>query len=162
MNTFSLTDRQTALHKFANEEFDLVIIGGGINGAGIARDAVTRGMKVALVEARDFASGTSSRSSKLIHGGIRYLENLEFHLVFEALNERTKLFKIAPHLVHPLRFMIPLYQGGRVGMTKMGLGMWLYDALSLFEAPEMHERLNHDESLVRQPLMQGKDLPLMA
>ncbi|MFN7727679.1 MAG: glycerol-3-phosphate dehydrogenase/oxidase [Bdellovibrio sp.] len=157
-DTFSFKDRTLALNDFSSREFDLVIIGGGINGAGAARDAVLRGMKVALIEASDFASGTSSRSSKLVHGGIRYLENLEFHLVFEALNERTRLFQMAPHLVHPLRFMMPLYQGGRVGMFKMGLGMWLYDALSLFEAPEMHERLNAKQCFERQPLLQQKEL----
>lgn len=142
----------------STEDFDLAIIGGGINGAGIARDAALRGMKVALIEACDFASGTSSRSSKLIHGGIRYLENFEFKLVFEALSERKKLFAMAPHLVHPLRFMLPLYRSGRVGMFKMGLGMWAYDALSLFQAPELHEHLNKKESLERQPLLQGHDL----
>ena len=142
----------------SNQTFDLLIIGGGINGAGVARDAALRGLSVALVEASDFASGTSSRSSKLIHGGIRYLENFEFKLVFEALSERKRLFAIAPHLVHPLRFMIPLYRGGRVGMFKMGLGMWLYDALSLFRAPQMHERLSAKESLQRMPSLQSKDL----
>src|SRR6478672_4456354 len=106
---FSPRDRAAAIRAMSEEEFDLVIIGGGITGAGAARDAASRGMKVALVEADDFASGTSSRSSKLIHGGIRYLENLEFHLVFEALNERSKLFELAPHLVHPLRFLLPIY-----------------------------------------------------
>jgi glycerol-3-phosphate dehydrogenase len=115
-------------------------------------------MKVALVEANDFASGTSSRSSKLIHGGIRYLENFEFKLVFEALNERTRLFEMAPHLVHPLRFMIPLYEDSRVGMFKMGLGMWAYDALSLFQAPELHERLNAQQSMERMPMLQPKEL----
>src|SRR3974390_1948711 len=119
----------------AARDYDLAIIGGGITAAGGAGGAASRGMKVALIEAKDFAIGTSSRSSKLIHGGIRYLENLEFHLVFEALSERRLLFEIAPHLVHPLRFVLPLYKGGRVGMFKMGLGMWLYDALSMFEAP---------------------------
>ncbi len=158
MKTFSAKDRASSLTQLAEETFDLVIIGGGINGAGVARDAVLRGMKVALIEARDFAEGTSSRSSKLVHGGIRYLENLEFHLVFEALSERTKLFEMAPHLVHPLRFMLPLYRGGRVGMFKMGLGMWLYDALSLWEAPELYEGLDARQSLERQPLLQGKDL----
>jgi len=141
-----------------SEVFDLVIIGGGITGAGVARDASSRGMKVALVEARDFAEGTSSRSSKLIHGGIRYLENLEFGLVFEALSERRLLFELAPHLVHPLRFVIPLYKGGRVGMFKMGLGMWLYDALSMFEAPELHERLGPEESIARLPQLQPENL----
>lgn len=156
--TFSLADRSAIIDRMERERFDLVIIGGGITGAGVARDAASRGMKVALVEAKDFAIGTSSRSSKLIHGGIRYLENLEFGLVFEALSERRLLFEIAPHLVHPLRFVLPLYKGGRVGMFKMGLGMWLYDALSMFEAPELHERLSPNESVERLPLLQRREL----
>ncbi len=155
---FSPKTRSENLKKFQEQEFDLVIIGGGITGAGAARDAASRGMSVALVEMQDFAEGTSSRSSKLIHGGIRYLENLEFGLVFEALSERRLLFEIAPHLVHPLRFVLPLYKGGRVGMFKMSLGMWLYDALSMFEAPEMHERLSKDGSMKRLPLLKSKDL----
>jgi len=158
MKTFSVWDRLLNIEKMKNQEFDLVIIGGGINGAGIARDAVSRGMSVALVEAHDFASGTSSRSSKLIHGGIRYLENYEFKLVFEALNERTRLFEMAPHLVHPLRFMLPVYKGGRVGMALMGLGMWAYDALSLFQAPEMHEHLDVEESMDRMTALREEDL----
>lgn len=158
MKRFSKFERDSNIQRMQDEVFDLCIIGGGINGAGVARDATSRGMKVAVVEANDFASGTSSRSSKLIHGGIRYLENMEFHLVFEALNERTRLFEMAPHLVHPLRFMIPLYENSRVGMFKMGLGMWLYDALALFQAPEMHERLNAQESMQSMPAMQPKDL----
>lgn len=112
---FSNKTREQNIKTFQAEEFDLVIIGGGITGAGVARDAASRGMKVALVEMHDFAEGTSSRSSKLIHGGIRYLENLEFGLVFEALSERTKLFTIAPHLVHPLRFVLPIFKSSRVG-----------------------------------------------
>src|SRR3954470_5253415 len=147
--TFSQLDRDLILGRMTAETFDLVIIGGGITGAGTARDAASRGMKVALIEARDFAEGTSSRSSKLIHGGIRYLENLEFGLVFEALSERRLLFEIAPHLVHPLRFVLPVYKNARVGMFKLGLGMWLYDALSMFEAPELHERLDAEETLER-------------
>lgn len=158
MKTFSFHDRKNNIKKFETEVFDLIIIGGGINGAGVARDAASRGMKVALIEQNDFASGTSSRSSKLIHGGIRYLENMEFHLVFEALSERHNLFEMAPHLVHPLRFALPLYKGGRVGMFMMGLGMWLYDALSLFQAPELFERLSPEESLARFPDLQSKDL----
>ena len=113
MKDFSFQTRSENISHLKAEKFDLLIIGGGITGAGVARDAALRGLKVALVEGRDFAFGTSSRSSKLIHGGIRYLENMEFHLVFEALNERTKLFGIAPHLVHPLRFMIPLFDNNR-------------------------------------------------
>lgn len=156
--SFSLNQRDSFVRRLESEIFDLVVIGGGITGAGVARDAASRGMKVALVEKKDFAIGTSSRSSKLIHGGIRYLENLEFGLVFEALSERRILFDIAPHLVHPLRFVLPLYKGARVGMFKMGLGMWLYDALSMFEAPEMHERLDADESVERLPLLERRNL----
>jgi glycerol-3-phosphate dehydrogenase len=158
MKTFSHQDRRKNILQMSQQKFDLFVIGGGINGAGVARDAALRGMSVCLIEASDFASGTSSRSSKLIHGGIRYLENLEFKLVFEALTERQRLFEIAPHLVHPLRFMLPLYKGGRVGMFMMGLGMWLYDALSLFQAPEMHERLSSHETLARMPTLKGQDL----
>ncbi len=158
MKKFSYITRAENIKKLKSEKFDLLIIGGGITGAGVARDASMRGLKVGLIEASDFASGTSSRSSKLVHGGIRYLENKEFHLVFEALNERTKLFEIAPHLVHPLRFMIPLYKSSRVGMFLMGLGMILYDALALFQAPELHERLNADESKNRMPILNTKDL----
>ncbi len=156
--SLSFFSRNKTIQKMGEETYDLVIIGGGINGAGVARDAASRGMKVALVEASDFASGTSSRSSKLIHGGIRYLENKEFSLVFEALSERATLFQMAPHMVHPLRFLLPLYKGSRVGMFKMGLGMWLYDALSLFRAPKLHERLNPKKSIERIPILESKDL----
>ena len=158
MIEFSFQTRKNNISRLQNKKFDLIIIGGGITGAGVARDAALRGLKVGLIEANDYAFGTSSRSSKLIHGGIRYLENMEFHLVFEALNERTKLFEIAPHLVHPLRFMIPLYENSRVGMFKMGLGMWFYDALSLFQAPEMHERLNPKKSMERMPILEPAHL----
>lgn len=150
--------RAAAIQKMQTEEFDLAIIGGGITGAGAARDAASRGMKVALIEARDFAIGTSSRSSKLIHGGIRYLENLEFGLVFEALSERQILFEIAPHLVHPLRFILPIYKGGRVPAWKMGLGMWFYDALSMFEAPELNEFFSSEELHTDFPALQTSGL----
>ncbi len=158
MKDFSHSTRAANLLRLKNEKFDLLIIGGGITGAGVARDAALRGLKVALVEASDFASGTSSRSSKLIHGGIRYLENFEFHLVFEALSERTKLFEIAPHLVHPLRFMIPLFENSRVGPFKMGLGLLLYDMLSLFQAPESYEKLSKNQTLSRIPIVRSSDL----
>ncbi len=150
--------RKKALRAMSEDTFDLAIIGGGITGAGVARDAASRGMKVALIESSDFASGTSSRSSKLIHGGIRYLENLEFGLVFEALSERQRLFDMAPHLVHPLRFILPVYKSGRVPAWKMGLGMWVYDALSLFEAPELHTYLSREELAQEFPELQTGDL----
>ena len=150
----SAAERGSVLQSMRDEEFDVAIVGGGITGAGVARDAASRGLKVALIEGSDFASGTSSRSSKLIHGGIRYLENLEFHLVFEALSERQRLFEMAPHLVHPLRFLLPVYKSGRVPAWKIGLGMWLYDALSLFEAPELSQFLDVNEVSEEFPALQ--------
>lgn len=155
---FSFVQRQEFLNQIPQTHFDLCIIGGGITGAGVARDAASRGMKVCVIEQNDFASGTSSRSSKLIHGGIRYLENLEFHLVFEALNERRVLFEIAPHLVHPLTFVLPIYDSSRVGMFKMGLGMWLYDALALFHTPKFHERMGFETTMHRVPYLKAAGL----
>src|SRR5438270_7610377 len=95
------------LEPLADDQFDLLILGGGITGAGVALDAVLRGLRVALIDKGDFAGGTSSVSSKLIHGGLRYLEHGQFRLVYEALHERRLLLHNAPHLVHPLRFIIP-------------------------------------------------------
>lgn len=141
MNPLGRTQRAQNISRMNQEFFDLLVIGGGITGAGVAREASSRKMNVAQVEAHDFSSGTSSRSSKLIHGGLRYLENFEFKLVFEALSERKILFEIAPHLVHPMQFMIPIFKDSRVTFLMMGLGMWLYDLLSLFQAPEIHRRL---------------------
>lgn len=155
---FSYKEREQSLKKLPHQVFDLAVVGGGINGAGVARDAASRGMSVILVEANDFASGTSSRSSKLIHGGLRYLENLEFGLVFEALKEKQLLFEIAPHLIHPLRFLIPVYKNSHVGMFKMGLGMWLYDILALFGSGKIHERLSPQSSLERFPTLNPQDL----
>jgi glycerol-3-phosphate dehydrogenase len=154
----SYLTRAQDLESLEHTVFDLLILGGGINGAGVAREAALRGLHVVLVEANDFAEGTSSRSSKLIHGGIRYLENLEFGLVFESLNERNRLFDLAPHLVHPLKFMLPIYEGARHPMWKLSLGMWLYDALSLFEAPELHQRWSKSELLTEMPYLQDEGL----
>jgi glycerol-3-phosphate dehydrogenase len=124
-------ERETALGRMSDEEFDVVVVGGGIVGAGVALDAATRGLTVALVEARDFASGTSSRSSKLIHGGLRYLEQRDFELVREALTERGLLLgRIAPHLVRPVPFLFPMTH--RVWeRAYIGAGVALYDGLSL-------------------------------
>ncbi|MBL7545074.1 MAG: glycerol-3-phosphate dehydrogenase/oxidase [Bdellovibrionaceae bacterium] len=158
MNPLGRDQRNQNLMRMGREMFDLLVIGGGITGAGVARDASSRGMRVAQVEANDFASGTSSRSSKLIHGGIRYLENMEFKLVFEALSERKTLFEIAPHLVHPMRFMIPIFKESRVTFFKMGLGMWLYDLLSLFQAPEIHKKLAAEQTLSTQKELKSNSL----
>jgi glycerol-3-phosphate dehydrogenase len=125
------SSRGDALVQLGERSFDVLVIGGGITGAGVARDAAMRGLSVALVEASDFASGTSSRSSRLIHGGVRYLEHGQLHLVFEACRERRILASIAPHLVRPLQFMWPVYEKARIRLWKLRAGLFLYDALAL-------------------------------
>jgi glycerol-3-phosphate dehydrogenase len=132
-SVLNIYQRESAIKRMASEEFDLLVIGGGINGAGIALDAATRGLKVALIEADDYASGTSSRSSKLIHGGLRYLEQANFKLVREALKERELMVKYnAPHLVKPVSFIYPLQKKFRE-RTYVGAGLALYDALRGFQ-----------------------------
>jgi glycerol-3-phosphate dehydrogenase len=111
------------------ERFDLLVIGGGIYGAWVAYDAALRGLRVALVEQRDWAAGTSSASSKLIHGGLRYLEQRDFGLVRTSLDERRRLAQLAPHRVTPLRFALPIYAGSRVGRLRLKAGLWLYDRI---------------------------------
>ncbi len=155
---FSHKTRQKSLERFKSEVFDLLVIGGGITGAAAARNAASRGLKVALVEREDFAYGTSSRSSKLIHGGLRYLENLEFHLVFEALAERTFLLKTAPHRVRPLLFFFPVYKGDIHGRWILSLGLWLYDLLSLFRAPGFHKGLSQKALLEKIPFLKSEGL----
>jgi glycerol-3-phosphate dehydrogenase len=118
--------------------YDIAIVGGGITGAGIARDAALRGLRVALFEKEDYAAGTSSKSSKLIHGGLRYLEHGEVGLVFESVSERAVQRKVAPHLVRPLPFLVPIYSGLKPGLETMNIGLWIYDTLALFRSPKMH------------------------
>ncbi|MGH7522239.1 MAG: glycerol-3-phosphate dehydrogenase [Gemmatimonadales bacterium] len=120
---------------------DVLIIGGGITGAGIARDAALRGFRTALVDKSDFGAGTSSHSSRLIHGGVRYLEQRAFRLVFEASHERRVLLRIAPHLVRPLAFLFPVYKGSRIPAWKLRAGMWLYDLLAAFRNVRRHRWL---------------------
>ncbi len=155
---FSFRTREKALERFRTETFDLLIVGGGITGAAVARDAVSRGLKVALVEKNDFAFGTSSRSSKLIHGGLRYLEKLEFRLVFESLSERALLLKTAPALVRPLPFYWPVYAGESKGRGILGLGLWLYDLLALFRAPGFHRNLSRKAMLRELPFLKSEGL----
>ena len=136
-------DRDQSLTRFRGEEFDVAIIGGGINGAAIARDAAMRGLRVALVEAGDFAGGTSSRSSKLIHGGFRYLPQGQLRLVHAALRERELLRRrTAPHLVHPVRFLFPAYKGRGYGRFMMSAGLWLYDLFARMPRAEWHQSLS--------------------
>jgi len=141
-----------------DNDVDLLVIGGGITGCGVARDAAKRGLKVALVEMYDFAFGTSSRSSKLVHGGLRYLEQYEFGLVFEAVSERRILMDLAPHLVNPLGFLFPVYDGHRHKLWFINAGMWLYDGLSLFRSPKTHKKLNTKEVAELVPHLNAEGL----
>src|SRR5256886_3936345 len=124
-----MLDRNRALETLAEERFDLAVIGGGITGAGVALDAASRGYSVALVEKADFASGTSSRSSKLVHGGLRYLQNFDLGLVREALLERRLMVKLAPHLVKPLPLVVPAFDGARPDRL-VGIGLNMYDVMA--------------------------------
>jgi glycerol-3-phosphate dehydrogenase len=131
-----MLNREGALQNLSDDRFDVVVIGGGITGAGVALDAATRGYSVALVEKADFASGTSSRSSKLIHGGLRYLQQFDLGLVREALLERQLLVKLAPHLVRPLKIVVPAFEGARPDRL-VGLGLNMYDVMA---APRLRGR----------------------
>jgi glycerol-3-phosphate dehydrogenase len=155
---FSFKSREQSLQRFRDETFDLLVIGGGITGAAVARDATTRGLKVAVVDRKDFAYGTSSRSSKLIHGGLRYLQNMEFGLVFEALSERALLLKTIPTMVRPLPFFMPVYEGDRNGRAILDTGLWLYDLLALFRTPGFHQRLSREKVLEQIPHLRKEGL----
>ncbi len=153
-----------ALDRLANEEFDLLIIGGGVTGACVARDAALRGLSVALIEKNDFANATSAHNSKLAHGGLRYLRNFELGLVRESLKERRIWQRIAPHLVHPLPFMVPMYGGGFKARATLQAGLTLYDMLSYdrgwLDDPEQrlpgHSWLDKKTALAREPVLEGK------
>jgi glycerol-3-phosphate dehydrogenase len=149
--TQPLATRGLTLDVLARDTFDVLVIGGGITGAGVARDAAMRGLRTALVEQDDFASGTSSRSSRLVHGGVRYLEHGQLRLVFESSAERRTLQRIAPHLVRPLAFVWPVYAGARVPRWKLLAGLTLYDLLALFRNVGRHQRLSTAGVLAREP-----------
>lgn len=151
--------REQSLARLRTERFDVAVIGGGINGAAIARDAALRGLKVALVDKGDFAGATSSRSSKLIHGGVRYLPQGQIHLVYTALRERERLRRrTAPHLVRPIRFLMPLYRGRGYGRFMLGAGLLLYDLFALTPRPEWHRTLDAAGALALEPTINREGL----
>lgn len=137
---------------------DALVIGGGIAGCGIARDLAMRGIDTILIEKDDFGSGATSKSTRLVHGGLRYLQNLEFGLVHEGLSERETLLRIAPHLVKPLKFIMPVYEGSKPGRRMLGLGMTLYDALSYGKSVPSHAFLSRSETMDALPIISSRGL----
>lgn len=150
--------RDAALARLERETFDVLVVGGGATGAAIARDAALRGLHVALCERGDFAAETSSHSSKLIHGGLRYLEHGNFPLVFEALAERHRLLTTAPHLCRPCEFVFPFFRGQRPTRREVGLGVQLYDALALWRAPVKSRQLEASELYALLPALRSAGL----
>ncbi len=146
-NCLNALEREENLKILNHEKFDLLIIGGGITGAGVALEAAQRGMKVALIEMQDFAAGTSSRSTKLIHGGLRYLKQLELKLVMETGRERAIAHKNAPHLVHPEKLLLPMIKGGSLGKFTTSLALWVYDVLAGVKGDDKKRMLSKKEIL---------------
>ena len=155
-------DRAAALARLENEEFDVLIVGGGITGCGVALDAASRGLRVALVERDDFASGTSSKSSKLVHGGLRYLQQREFRLVYNALHERQRALKNAPHLVRILPFLIPvLSKDGLINpkiARALGTAMWLYDLTGGARIGKLHQRIDKEAAIAHMPTLRAPNV----
>ncbi len=145
------------MRELFDRHFDVLVIGGGITGCGVARDASMRGLSVALVERDDFASGTSGRSSRLVHGGIRYLEQGRLHLVYESIRERQTLLTIAPELVRPLAFTWPIYRGARIGRAKLGAGLALYQLMAMGKSP-WPSLLSGRRTLEREPSLAANGL----
>ncbi|UJF33787.1 glycerol-3-phosphate dehydrogenase/oxidase [Paenibacillus hexagrammi] len=155
---FSSRTRTELLQALNNQSFDVLIIGGGITGAGIALDATTRGMRTVLVEMQDFAAGTSSRSTKLVHGGLRYLKQLEVKMVAEVGKERAVVYENGPHVTTPEWMLLPFHKGGTFGALSTSLGLMLYDFLAGVKRSERRTMLNVDETLRRVPLVKRDGL----
>ncbi len=150
-------DRTDALRRLADTTFDVLVVGGGITGAGVALDAASRGLRTALVERDDFASGTSSKSSKLVHGGLRYLQQGEIGLVYEALAERQRLRRNAPHLVKVLPFLLPIFSKDGFIPPKLaralGSAMWTYDLTGGARIGKLHKRISADQAVAYMPTL---------
>src|SRR6187551_781237 len=158
MRDFSFFNRDEILKRLQSETFDLVVIGGGITGAGIALDAASRGLKTALLEKNDFAFGTSSRSTKLIHGGLRYLKQLEFGLVKEVGSERAIVHKLAPHLVIPEKMLLPLSEKKGLGYWLTSIGLKIYDLLAGVKPEDQRKMLTKQQTLRYEPLLRKEDI----
>ncbi|MDQ0214692.1 glycerol-3-phosphate dehydrogenase [Oikeobacillus pervagus] len=156
--TFSSLQREDILNKMKSETFDLLVIGGGITGAGIALDAVTRGLKVALVEMQDFAAGTSSRSTKLVHGGLRYLKQFEVKMVAEVGKERAIVYENGPHVTTPEWMLLPIHKGGTFGKFSTGIGLRVYDYLAGVKKSERRTMLSAEKTSNLEPLLKKEGL----
>ena len=156
--TFSSTAREEVKHTLSSNQFDLIVIGGGITGAGIALDASKRGMKVALVEMQDFAAGTSSRSTKLVHGGLRYLKQFEVKMVAEVGKEREIVYENGPHVTTPEWMLLPLHKGGTFGKFSTSIGLKVYDYLAGVKRSERRSMLSVSETLTKEPLVKKDGL----
>ncbi|WP_223595152.1 glycerol-3-phosphate dehydrogenase/oxidase [Neobacillus bataviensis] len=155
---FSNLFRNGIVNKLKNDQFDVLIIGGGITGAGIAFDAAVRGMSTALVEMQDFAAGTSSRSTKLVHGGLRYLKQFEVKMVAEVGKERAILFENGPHVTTPEWMLLPMHTGGTFGKFSTSIGLWIYDFLAGVKKSERRTMLSKEETLAKEPLVKKDGL----
>ncbi|MFC4557489.1 glycerol-3-phosphate dehydrogenase/oxidase [Virgibacillus kekensis] len=158
MNSFSSYDRELVFKRIENTTLDLLVIGGGITGAGIALDAVTRGLRTAVVEMQDFAAGTSSRSTKLVHGGLRYLKNFEVNVVSEVGRERAIVYENGPHVTTPEWMMLPFYKDGNFGPYMTNIGLWMYDFLARVKRDERRKMLSAEEALEKEPLVNSEGL----
>ena len=151
-------DRSSRLDALVSTDHHMLVVGGGITGAGVARDAAMRGFKVACVEQVDFGYGTSSRSSKLIHGGLRYLEQMNLRLVFEGTHERATVRAIAPHLVQPIPFLVPVFEESKHSVRKLGVGLWMYDALAGKRRHGKHTRHDAETLMGLEPTLRKNGL----
>lgn len=158
MRTFSNESRQETWKEIQQKNIDLLVIGGGITGAGIALDATTRGLQAVAVDMQDFAAGTSSRSTKLIHGGLRYLKQLQMNVVAEVGKERSIVYHNAPHITTPLWMMLPFYKGGTFGRISTQLGLTVYDRLAQVKKSERKQMLTKQEAMKKEPLLQADGL----
>lgn len=155
---FSSQTRSNKLVDMTQNQYDLLVIGGGITGSGIALDATHRGMKTALVEMQDFAAGTSSRSTKLVHGGLRYLKQFEVKMVAEVGKERAIVYENGPHVTTPEWMLLPFHTGGTFGKFSTSIGLRVYDFLAGVKRSERRKMFSAEETLSREPLVKSKDL----
>ncbi|MFN0276197.1 MAG: FAD-dependent oxidoreductase [Chitinophagales bacterium] len=154
----SATSRKDTIKEITGQKFDLIVIGGGITGAGVALDGASRGINVLLLEKNDFASGTSSKSTKLIHGGLRYLKQLEFGLVRKVGKERAVIYHLAPHLVIPVNMLLPIYKKGSLGRLSTSLALWVYDFLAKVRKEDEYKMLGKTQTQKEEPLLETKGL----